>query len=106
MFTSSTITTAKNPDHHTFPNFTGFADPVVDRLVAAATSTYDQAERASLYRQMQEELAAQLPYIFLWGATAYDLVRSPVTTVDGPLDLTMPNWGRQPERLVVAAATP
>jgi len=106
MFTSSTITTAKNPDHHSFPNFTGFSDPAVDRLAAAATSTYDQAERAGLYRQMQEELAAQLPYLFLWGNTSYDLVRAVVATVDGPLDLTPPNWAWQPERMVVAAAGP
>jgi hypothetical protein len=30
-------------------------------------------------------------------------VRSAVTTVDGPLDLTTPNWAWQPERLVVVA---
>ena len=104
QFTSGTITTAKNPDHHTFTDFTGFADPVVDRLSRAATSTYDQAARADLYRQLQEELAAQVPYVFLWADTAYDVVRSAVATASGPLDLTAPNWAWQPERLVVAAA--
>ena len=103
MFTSSTITTAKNPDHHTFANFTGFTDLVVDRLSKAATSTYDQAARADLYRQLQEELAVQVPYVFLWADTAYDVVRSAVATASGPLDLTAPNWAWQPERLVVAA---
>ena len=38
-----------------------------------------------------------------WG---YDVVRSAVTTVDGPLDLTAPNWAWQPEGLVVAEASP
>ena len=69
-------------------------------------ATYDQAERVSLYRQAQEEIAAQLPYLFLWAANRYDAVRSAVTTVDGPLDLAVPNWAWQPERLVVAESAP
>jgi hypothetical protein len=32
------------------------------------------------------------------------IVRSAVATVDGPLDLTAPNWAWQPERLVIEKA--
>ena len=50
-------------------------------------ATYDQAERARLYREAQRGArgagAGALPV----GRTSYDAVRSAVTTVDGPLDL-------------------
>jgi len=69
-------------------------------------ATYDQATRASLYRQAQQEVGAQLPNIFLWEYGTYDVVRSAVSTVDGPLDLTKPNWSWQPERIVVATTNP
>jgi len=57
-------------------------------------------------REVQQELAAQLPMLFLWASTTTDVVRSEVATVDGPLDLTVPHWAWQPERLVVAASGP
>jgi ABC-type transport system substrate-binding protein len=99
MLTSAGLANAKNP---TGNNFVGFDDPTFDRLIKAAMSTYDQAERTSLYRQVQQELAAQLPYLFLWNWVNYDVVRSSLATVDGPIDPTLPFWAWQPERLVVA----
>jgi ABC-type transport system substrate-binding protein len=102
-FVSSLISDAEHPDGSTQMNWTGFADPVLDRLIEAAASTYDQAERARLYRQAQQELAAQLPHLFLWVApTSLDAARAAVATADGPLDMTVQNWSWQPERLVVA----
>ncbi len=100
-FFSSNISDATHPDAS---NFMGFSDPVVDRLAAQAKETYDQAERAGYYRVLQQELAAQVAAIFLWTTPSYDALRAAVTTVDGPLDLTTPNWAWQPERLVVGAA--
>jgi len=97
-YDSSQISDAEHPDA---ANVGGFGDPALDRLIADASATYDQADRARLLREAQEELAAQLPAIFLWTGTGYDAVRSAVTTVDGPLDLTVPNWAWQPERMVV-----
>jgi peptide/nickel transport system substrate-binding protein len=97
-FTSAQIPSAKNPDGG---NAGGFSDPAFDRLYDAGLATYDQAERARIYQQALEELASQLPAIFLWAANSYDAVRSAVMTVDGPLDLTVPNWAWQPERIVV-----
>jgi ABC-type transport system substrate-binding protein len=102
-YTSSDIVSAKNPKGF---NVGGFSDPLVDRLDAEGLSTYDQAERAELLRQEQQEIAAQLPVLFLWTETYYDAVRTAVTTVDGPLDLTAPNWAWQPERMVVVVANP
>jgi len=107
-FISSAITDAKHPngDSAGHGNFIGFSDPIVDRAFADAMATYDQALRARLYRQIQEELAAQVPYVFLWAITSDDAARATVTTVDGPLDLTAPNWAWQPERMVVASSGP
>jgi len=102
LFDSSSASDAKHPD---YPNVGGFSDPAFDRLLAAGAATYDQDERARIYRQAQAEMAAQVPAIFLDAYTSQDDVRTAVTTVDGPLDLTVPNWSWQPERLVVEAAS-
>ena len=102
-YISSYVSDEEHPD---FGNMGGLSDPAFDRLLAEAGVTYDQAGRASLYRQAQEELAAQLPALFLWNQALTNAVRPTVATVDGPLDLTLPNWAWQPERLVVAASAP
>jgi peptide/nickel transport system substrate-binding protein len=100
---SSQVTDAEHPDGF---NIGGFADPVVDRLVEAAMATYDQAERARLYRDAQREVAAQVPLVFLWADTSFDAMRAAVTTVDGPLDLEAPNWTWRLERMVVLESSP
>ena len=96
---SSQVTDA---EHQDLDNIGGFADPTFDGLVTAANATYEQRERAQLYRRAQQELAAQLPVIWLWEVIGYDVVSDAVTTMDGPLDLDAPNWAWQPERMVVA----
>jgi peptide/nickel transport system substrate-binding protein len=104
-YLTSAINDAEHSDWSTYTNMGGFSDLAYDRLVEAGKGTYDQAERTRIYRAAQEELASQLPVIFLWnGWSAIDVVRTAVATVDGPLDLTAPNWGWQPERMVVAAS--
>jgi peptide/nickel transport system substrate-binding protein len=99
LFATAQVTSAENPDGN---NIGGFSDPAFDRLIEAGAVTYDQDERARLYREAQQELASQVPAIFLWGMAGYDAFRSAVRTVDGPIDLTASNWAWQPERLVVA----
>jgi peptide/nickel transport system substrate-binding protein len=101
---SSEITDAEHPDGFTNSNLTGFSDPVVDRVVDAAMASYDQAERARLYREAQRKVAEQVPMVFLWSDDIYDAVRAAVATVDGPLDLEAPNWTWQLERMVVEAS--
>lgn len=93
------ITTTEHPD---YPNFMGFDDPVVDRLVEEGMATYDQAERERIYRALQRELAAELPILYLWAGERHDLVRATVAAVDGPLDVDAANWASRPERMVVA----
>jgi ABC-type transport system substrate-binding protein len=101
---STYISDAAHPDGNSDEgaDWTGFSDPALDSLVEQAKATYDRADQVRLYRQAQEEIAAQQPYLFLWASNTYDIVRSAVATVDGPLDLTAPNWAWQPERLVAA----
>jgi peptide/nickel transport system substrate-binding protein len=103
IYASSAITDAAQPHGEgASANIGGFSDPLFDRLMAAGKATYDQVERIRIYREAQEELAAQVPAIFLWAYNSYDALRTAVTTIDSPLDLTAPNWAWQPERLVVA----
>ncbi len=101
LFDSSNASDAAHPN---YPNLGGFSDPAFDRLLAAGFASYDQAERTGIYRQAQEELAAQVPAIFLWALFSQDDLRSAVATATGPLDLTATNWTWQPERMVVVAS--
>jgi ABC-type transport system substrate-binding protein len=101
LYSSSQVTNAQHPD---LGNVGGFSDPAFDALIAAGEATYDQVKRVQIYRQAQEELAAQEPAIFMWSDVFSDDVRSSVATTVGPLDLTAPNWAWQPERMVVAAS--
>ena len=96
-------TSAKHPSGVGRGNLAGLADPVVDGLVRAGMATYDQAERARIYRELQREVAARLPVMYLWGNNRTDLVRSAVAEVDGPLDLDATNWAWRPERMVLEA---
>jgi peptide/nickel transport system substrate-binding protein len=84
-------------------NLSGLADPVVDDLVREGKATYDQKERARVYRELQREVAARLPVMYLWGNNRTDLVRSTVAEVDRPLDLEATNWAWRPERMVLGA---
>jgi ABC-type transport system substrate-binding protein len=106
-FVSTYITDAAHPDGNgDRPDWSGFSDAALDALVKQAKATYDQVERTRLYQRAQQEIAAQQPYLFLWAANTYDVVRAAVTSVDGPLDLSVPNWAWQPERMVVEKAKP
>jgi ABC-type transport system substrate-binding protein len=100
VYASSEVSDEEHPDAY---NIGGFSDPAFDRLIESAKTSYDQAERVRLYRQAQEELAAQLPALFLWHMAITGAVRPTVATVAGPLDLTVPSWSWAPERLVVVA---
>lgn len=48
-------------------NLTGFEDPAVDRLLAQARSTQDDAARTTLYQQAEDAVLTQLPVVpVLW----------------------------------------
>jgi peptide/nickel transport system substrate-binding protein len=45
-----------------------FSKPEVDRLIALGRRSVDEKERATAYRQIQEILNRELPYVHLWWA--------------------------------------
>lgn len=47
-------------------NFVGYEDPEVDRLLVDGRQTYDNARRKQCYDRIQEILAEQQPYVFLY----------------------------------------
>jgi peptide/nickel transport system substrate-binding protein len=47
-------------------NFVGFKDEEVDRLLVDGRETYDNARRKQCYDRIQEILAEQQPYVFLY----------------------------------------
>ena len=63
-------------------NFAGYCDPAIDALEAKALATSDQARRASLYHAVQERMARDLPYLFLYAPTYGFAVRDDVRGVD------------------------
>lgn len=52
-------------------NMSAYANPVVDRLVAAGLATYDRHDRATIYHAIQRRLIADLPfYTLIWTPSA------------------------------------
>ncbi|MDQ7826307.1 MAG: peptide-binding protein [Candidatus Eremiobacteraeota bacterium] len=47
-------------------NFMSYSNPSVDKVLEEARKTADQARRKELYRQFQEKIVEDAPYVFLW----------------------------------------
>jgi len=80
----------------------GFADPEVDDLLAQGIATYEQRERARIYRQLQEVLAREQPVLFAWGNRTNEALNSNVHLTDGPINLGSRMWWWQLEKLSLA----
>jgi ABC-type transport system substrate-binding protein len=98
-WSSKTISSAEDP---TGLNFMGFADPEVDDLLAQGIATYDQRERARIYRQFQEVLAREQPVLFMWGNRLHEAIGSHLQMTDGPINLRSRMWWWQLEKLTLA----
>ena len=57
-------------------NFVGFADPEVDKLLEEGRSTFDLEKRKKAYFRIQEILAEEQPYVFLFVPDALPVVQS------------------------------
>jgi ABC-type transport system substrate-binding protein len=79
----------------------GFENERVDELLDAGIATYDQRERARIYRELQEVIADEKPVFFAWAARAFDAIDSRLRYVDGDINLGSPQWFWQPEKLVL-----
>lgn len=73
-------------------NFVGFQDSAYDEHIEAARQLYGLSERTEAYRQAQARIAALLPYLYLWNDTIPVLLSTRISTLDGPVDLTIPNY--------------
>ena len=71
-------------------NFVTYNNPQVDKLEEQGRTTLDQAGRTKIYQQLQETLATEQPYLFLYSQNAIDgvnkRVEGPIT--DSPRGLT------------------
>lgn len=50
-------------------NFSGYCKPGVDALESRALTSTDRSERKGLYTQVQRQMAADVPYLFLYAPT-------------------------------------
>jgi peptide/nickel transport system substrate-binding protein len=83
------MTTSRHPDD---TNYIGFSDPEVDRLLLQGSTTYPLADRAGIYRRIQEILAAKRPYIFAYAFGGKTALARGVGSAAGDLQLASPFW--------------
>ena len=86
LFHSSQIPTQAAPD---LLNIPGFQAPEFDSLSIQGRSTYDFGQRRDQYTRMQEIVADQLPYYFLW-AQKFAVVAGP--RLQGDIDFSSPEY--------------
>ncbi|MDQ3880727.1 MAG: peptide ABC transporter substrate-binding protein [Chloroflexota bacterium] len=98
LFDSRHITAPDNPQD---ANFMGFADPRVDELLDAGVATYDQRERARIYREYQTILADEHPVFFAWSPVEHDAITTGIRLTDGEVNLSSQFWFWQVEKLIV-----
>ncbi len=55
-------------------NFTGYKNPELDRLLAAQRATFDRVRRKAILDRIQEILADQVPYTFLYVADSLPIL--------------------------------
>lgn len=79
-------------DTRTTRNFVGFNDRAYDSQIERARQLYGIDARAEAYRQTQARVANLLPYLYLWNDIIPVVLSTRVTTLDGPVDLTTPNY--------------
>ena len=82
-------------------NSIGFSDPRVDDLLARGLATYDQRERARIYRELQDVIAADRPVLFGWADTTTEAVDARLTSTGGEPNFESRQWPWQLEKLVL-----
>ena len=68
------------------PNFMGFSNPQVDELLDQGIETYDQRERARIYRELQQVLAEERPVLFGWAARQHEVLDARLGLTEGELN--------------------
>ena len=82
-------------------NFMGFANPRVDELLDQGIATYDQRERARVYREFQQILVDEHPVLFGWATRIRDMLGPGLGLTDGEVNLASRFWYWELEKLVL-----
>jgi ABC-type transport system substrate-binding protein len=80
LFDSRFASSEEQPDG---PNVMGYRNPRIDELLDAGIATYDQRERARIYREYQTILAEEHPVLFAWAYRLRDAITAGVRMADG-----------------------
>ena len=103
LWHSSTVTSAEQPQA---ANFMGFSNERADALLDRGIATYDQRERARIYREFQLLLAEERPVLFAWSPRFHDALDNRLGLTDGQLNLASLQWYSRLEMLVLNSEPP
>ena len=98
LWHSRSVTSEEQPQNL---NFMGFSNPRVDELLDQGIATYDQRERARIYRELQEVIAEERPVLFGWSSRIQEALDARIGLTDGELNLSSRQWFWQLEKLVL-----
>jgi ABC-type transport system substrate-binding protein len=82
-------------------NFMGFESNQVDDLLDRGLATYDQRERARIYRELQLVLAEEKPVLFAWSYRAHEALDARIGSTGGDLQLSSREWPWEWEKLIL-----
>jgi ABC-type transport system substrate-binding protein len=100
LFHSSQCTNEDQPDLF---NYICFQNEEADRLIDEGLRTSDQAARAEIYKQFEQIMYDEQPYLFAWSDVAREALDTNLQSTAGELDLSSPLWHWQLETLTIAA---
>jgi ABC-type transport system substrate-binding protein len=66
-------------------NWARYCNPAVDDAMQRALSVYDRTTRRRIYRFVQRQLIAGVPYAFLWQLSEIDVLPSGLKGYDAPV---------------------
>ena len=78
-------------------NRTRCIDPELDRLIETAQSMMDEKQRYRLYRQIEDRIIQNAPWVFMWHKTDYFVIQPwvkdfriyPIYSIDKRVDITV-----------------
>jgi ABC-type transport system substrate-binding protein len=98
IFQSSRITSQANPGD---ANFGGWSSAQADKLIKDAAANLRTSQRRTLYGQLQDLLARDLPLYPLWYETSYAGVSRRVAREGGPIDPAAPYYSWDADRWIL-----
>ena len=82
-------------------NFMGFSNERADQLLDDGIATYDQRERARIYREFQQVVVEEHAALFGWAGRVHEAVDPRLGLTDGELNLSARQWYWELEKLVL-----